>query len=73
MSSKRLIYINHTNLTGKDSFLKYTFTSMGVGLAFALTVAHILEYTLRSEEPDETDFSSALFHVHYCMQVFLGP
>ena len=46
---------------------------MGVGLAFALTVAHILEYTLRSEEPDETDFSTALFHVHYCMQVFLGP
>ena len=67
---KRLIYINHTNLTGKDSPLKFIFTFMGIGLAVALTVAHMLEYTLRfNEEPDKPHFSTALFHVHYCMQV----
>ena len=65
-----MIYINHTNLTGKDSPLKYMFTCLGVALAVFLTVAHILEYTLRSEGPD---FSSALFHVHYCLQVSSNP
>ena len=64
----RLIYINHTDLAGKDSPLKYLFTCGGVGLALVLTLTHIREYTLRLEGPD---FSSALFHVHYCMQVVL--
>ena len=66
--AKRLIYINHTDLTGKDSPLKYLFTCVGVGLAVGFTLAHILEYTLRVEGP-QPHFSSALFHVHYCMQV----
>ena len=65
-ATKRLIYINHTNLTDKDSPLKYMFTCLGVALAVVLTVAHILEYTLRNDGPD---FSSALFHMHYCLQV----
>ena len=38
----RLIYINHTDLAGKDSPLKYLFTCGGVGLALVLTLAHIL-------------------------------
>ena len=64
--AKRIIYINHTNMKGKDSPLKYLFTCIGVGLAVVLTVAHILEYTLRIQEPH---FSSTLFHVHYCLEV----
>ena len=62
--ANRLVYLSFTNLGRTDLILKCTLSYGGVILAVALTSAHILEYTLR------TDMGPAhLFHYHYCMQV----